>query len=125
MTHLDASFIVRSLDPALPESRRLREWIKEGAAVGVSSVAWAEFMCGPVEQIEVDQVLAVVKEPVPLVRADAEAAAQLFNATGRRKGSLADCMIAAIALRVGASVATADTKDFTRFTKAGLRVVTA
>jgi predicted nucleic acid-binding protein len=53
---------------------------------------------------------------------DAGASARLFNLTGRRRGSLNDCMIAAIALRVDASVATTDVADFRRFEAAGLQI---
>jgi len=46
----------------------------------------------------------------------------LFNRAGRRRGSLLDCMIAAIALRAGAALATANQADFRRLRAAGLRL---
>jgi len=46
--------------------------------------------------------------------------ALLFNKTGRRSRSLADCMIAAIAIRCGASLATINTADFQPFVQYGL-----
>ena len=54
---------------------------------------------------------------------DAALAARLFNLAGRRRGSLADCIIAAVALRVGAAVATENRADFLPFAAAGVRVV--
>ena len=49
--------------------------------------------------------------PEPFLAADAGLAARLFNQTGRRLRSLADCMIAAVAIRCGARLATNNVAD--------------
>jgi predicted nucleic acid-binding protein len=46
--------------------------------------------------------------------------ADLFNKTGRRSRSLADCLIAAVAIRCGAKLATVNTGDFQVFVQYGL-----
>jgi len=89
----------------------------------MSLIAWAEFLCGPVETNDVDLAARIIQDRVPFVDEDAGVAARLFNLSGRRRGSLIDCMIAAVALRAGASLATTNPEDFRRLESAGLEVV--
>jgi predicted nucleic acid-binding protein len=118
--HLDASFLIRALAEGTPQDRRLRAWLAAGEALGMSAVAWAEFLCGPVEATDLELVEQVVHDRVPFGEAEAALAARLFNESGRRRGSLADCMIAASAMRAGVPLATENPKDFRRFASAGL-----
>jgi predicted nucleic acid-binding protein len=64
----------------------------------------------------------IVTERVPLLEEDSAIAAKLFNAGGRRRSSLPDCLIAATAIRIGATLATTDLSDFRRFESSGLRL---
>jgi predicted nucleic acid-binding protein len=123
MTHLDTSFLIGSLTRGSEADHRLREWLKLGEPVRMSAVGWAEFLCGPVDAAHVALVAELLQEPVPLLAEDAATTARLFNVAGRRRGSLVDCMIAAVALRSDAALATANPADFRRFAPAGLRLV--
>jgi predicted nucleic acid-binding protein len=102
------------------EDRRLRGWRARGVPIGVSAVAWAEFLCGPLTAAEQALAARVVGEPVPFEADDARVAASLFNQSGRRRGALADCMIAAAAVRAEAQLATADPKGFAGLVAQGL-----
>jgi predicted nucleic acid-binding protein len=125
MIHLDTSFLIRALVPDSREDRRLREWLRSDEPLGMSAIAWAEFLCGPIEARHVDLAREIVPDPEPFARRDAELAAGLFNRSGRRRGTLSDCMIAASVMRVDGSLATANPDDFRRFVPAGLRILTA
>ena len=123
--HLDTGFLIRSLVPASDEDRLLRAWLSSGAVLGMSAIGWAEFLCGPIENADVELARRVVSERVPLDEDDAELSARLFNLGGRRKGSLTDCMIAATAIHRRAALATTNPTDFRRFGSAGLDVMSA
>lgn len=111
MIHLDTSFLIRALRTGTREDRKLREWISGGELLAISTIAWAEFRCGPLELEELSLAEAVVGRFRDFGLEDAEVAAKLYNDSGGRRGSLADCMIAAAALADDASVATANRKD--------------
>ena len=118
--HLDTSFLIRALIPGTAEDHDLQQWIKSGAMLRISAVAWTEFLCGPLESSELSLAVTMLGEPLPFAGEDAASAAVLFNQTGRRRGSLIDCMIAAVAIAADASLATSNPSDFQRFR--GVRV---
>lgn len=123
MIHLDTNFLIASLTPQTAENRRVSEWLQAGDGVNLSVITWAEFLCGPVTPQQAALAAAAFPDPVALTPQDAARAADLFNATGRRRGSLADCLIAATCLRLGASIATKNLSDFQRFAPMGLHVI--
>jgi predicted nucleic acid-binding protein len=125
MTHLDTSFLIHALVPGSNEASHLRRWTNEAAPVGITSIAWAELLCGPLDDQARALARHVVGDPEPFLADDAETAARLFNSTGRRRGSFVDCMIAAVAIRCDAAVATSNGTDFRRFEPHGLRVLEA
>ena len=90
--------------------------------IRVSAVAWTEFLCGPVAGYDIEQAQTLLDQPVPLAGAEALGAARLFQAGGRRRRSLPDCMIAATAIRAEAELATTNAHDFARFGSEGLRL---
>ena len=120
MIHLDTNFLIQALMPSSAAEAKLQTWLKAGEDLGVSSIAWSEFLCGPLTQN--DQTLAefLFPDPEPFLTSDAQKAAELFKTTGRRSRSLADCQIAAVALRCEARLATGDGADFTLFQSHGL-----
>ena len=86
----------------------------------MSAVAWAELLCGPLARSEMEWAAEIVGQRQDFTRSTPALAARLFNESGRRRGSLIDCMIAATALAAAASLATANDADFLRFKDSGL-----
>lgn len=110
---LDTNVLIFGIDREHPMSVRVREWVFVGERLLVSAMAWSEFRCGPAaaETLQAwERLLGTVV--VPIDRAIAERAADLFNLTGRRSRSLPDCLIAATAMRHKAPLATLNRTDF-------------
>src|SRR5207247_6350922 len=105
-----------------PGARKVRQWLQGNGTLGMSAIAWAGLLCGPMPVELLGVATRVVSERVPFHEDDARLSAQLFNESGRRRGSFVDCMIAATALRAGAALATANIEAFPRFGAAGLAV---
>ena len=120
MVHLDTSFLIRAGVPGTPEDRALRRWRRKQEVVRISSVAWAEYLCGPLSAQAVEGAAELLGEPAVFDALDATVAVHLFNISGRRRGTLPDCMIAAIAMNASAALATSNREDFERLTGAGL-----
>ena len=120
MIHLDTNFLIQALVSGSPAETKLLAWLTAGEDFAVSTVAWSEFLCGPLTPQ--DEMLAqlLLSAPEPFLAADARKSAELFNATGRRSRSLADCQIAAVALRCSVKLATGNTADFVPLQTHGL-----
>ena len=120
MIHLDTNFLIQALVAGSPAETKLQAWLTTGEDLGIGTIAWSEFLCGPLTPQDEALAQLLLAAPEPFIAADARSAATLFNATGRRSRTLADCQIAAVALRCGARVATGNVADFTPFQTHGL-----
>ena len=120
MVQLDTNFLVQAQVAGSVEEARYQQLVRAGEVISISAVAWGEYLCGPVTADEVAAARYLVGDIQPLVFADAELEARLFNSTGRRSRSFAGCMIAAIAIQSAATLATSNTADFLPFVPHGL-----
>jgi len=123
MIHLDTNYLigllVRGSAPAADVDKRLAA----GESMATSAVAWSEFLNGPVTSVEISRVEAVIQSRiVPFGIPEAVLAADLFNKTGRRRGSRFDCLIAATAILANAQIATVNQSDFKAFLLHGLKL---
>lgn len=120
MIHLDTGFLITALVPGSAQDQALREWLGGGERIAMSTIAWTEFLCGPVQATHIELATTIVSERIPFDDQHANLAATLFNDSGRRRGSLADCMIAATALHAEAQLATNNQNDFRPLRSMGL-----
>jgi predicted nucleic acid-binding protein len=120
MVHLDTNFLIDALVPGTPQEAQLVRWLATGKPIGMSSLAWGEFLCGPLSSSAEAMARRLFTQTNSLERLDAEKAASLFNLTGRRAKSYSDCCIAAVAIRAEAELATSNRRDFTPMVTHGL-----
>ncbi len=126
LLHLDTNALIALADPSGSVVRMVRTQVEGGILPTASAVAWHEFVRGPLLPDELLRVERVVGSRVQSVsRATAELAARLFNATGRRRTSTANCFIAATAIEQDAQLLTADDDDFKAFVPLGLKLLKA
>ena len=124
MIHLDTNYLIGLLVRGSPEAAKVDQWLASGEALAASAIAWTEFINGPVTASEVSQVEIVLQSQiVPFGKAEAMLAADLFNKSGRRRGSRFDCLIAATAILHQAGFATVNQSDFKGFTTHGLKLL--
>src|SRR5665213_485680 len=120
MIHFDTNFLIQTAVAGSAAHERFRAWASARENPNVSCIARAEFLCGPLDATAEAIARQIFPNPKPLLPIDAALAAKLFNQTGRRSRSLAACMIAAVAIRCGAKLATINAADFQPFVEYGL-----
>ena len=124
MILLDINYLIRALVDGTREAEQVSSWLDQGEELCTSSIAWYEFLSGPVDDDGVDLIRAVLQDRIlPFVADTAAEAARLFNAVGRVRRLRVDVMIAASSTMVGALLATENETDFRAFTAEGLRLV--
>ncbi len=120
MIHFDTNFLIQITVAGSSAHRQFQAWMAARENFNVSSIAWSEFLCGPLDATGESLARQIFPAPEPFLPDDAALAAKLFNQTGRRSRSLADCMIAAVAIRCSAKLATINTADFQPFVQQGV-----
>ena len=116
MIHLDTNLLIDLATVGSPHVTNIEKWLEAGETLGTSAIAWSEFCNGPHTKQQKDSVFAVLdREVCEFTWQQAEQASRLFHYTGRRRGSHANCMIAACAILKNVPVATRNIADFEKF----------
>ena len=122
MTHLDTNLLIDLVTVNSPQVATIRDRVRRGEQLAASAVAWSEFCNGPHTREQKSALRAVLTGGVlPLTEDQAEQASRLFHYTGRRRGSHADCMIAACAILHATPLASRNLADFEKFIPHGLK----
>lgn len=120
---LDANFLVAARRRGASEARLVERWLQLECHLEISAIAWSEYLCGPVSDDELAISRRILTRVEPFTEPDAALAGRLFNETGRRSRSHADCMIAAHAVRREAALATLNLRDFRPFESFNLQLL--
>lgn len=123
MICLDTNYLIRSLVENSAEASDLVTWARSGESLVTPMVAWYEFLCGPVNEEHVQTVRGFLSEVIPFDERQAEEAARLINATGRKRSLRIDATIAGCAITANAKLATDNRNDFELFRPCGLQLV--
>jgi len=123
MIHLDTNYLIGLVAKGSAVALEVDAWLAAGESFAASAVAWTEFLNGPATPLAVSRAEAVLESRViSFGKAEAVLAAELFNKTGRRRGSRFDCLIAATAILAQAEIATVNQSDFRVFLPHGLKL---
>ena len=120
MIHVDTSFLIDALTGGSPAASKLDAWVAADQIIAMSAVAWTEFLCGPLDGRTASLAAVLVDRRLDYTVEMTTVAARLFNGTGRRRGTLTDCMIAAAAIAESTPIATGNPRDFSKFEEYGL-----
>lgn len=122
--HLDTNFLIYYVGGGDEEViRKVEAWLLDGRAIHASAMAWAEFQCGPLVPEENAAAQEILPSVLPVTVELATEAGRLFQETGRRSRSLADCLIAATAIHDHAALASNNRADFEPFVAHGLQLL--
>ncbi|MCE0482739.1 MAG: PIN domain-containing protein [Methylacidiphilales bacterium] len=123
MIHLDANFLIGALRRDSPAVVHLENWFRQGESLATSSIAWAEFLNGPVRPDQIEHLEYLIQgNIIAFGRREAEISSRLINQTGRKRGMQPDCFIAATAICARARLATLNQRHFAPFASLGLQM---
>lgn len=118
--HLDTNCLIDLLLGNNKTHRALKTKLLTGWSCSTGAIAWHEFVCGPLTSEERQDIWDFLEgRIIPIDFAIAELAADIFNKTGRKKGSKSDIIIAATAIHHKAQLLTWNKTDFKNIKKLG------
>jgi predicted nucleic acid-binding protein len=71
MIHLDTNFLIQALVPNCAAETKLQTWLGAGEDLGISAIAWSEFLCGPLTANDAALAEGLFDAPEPFLASDA------------------------------------------------------
>jgi predicted nucleic acid-binding protein len=121
---LDTNVLIALSSPTHRLFKLVESILGQGGCASTCVIAWHEYIRGPLTAEDHERVINVIESRIlPLDRSSGELATKLFNETGRRRGSTADCLIAATAILNDYELVTWNYEDFEKFVSMGLKLI--
>ena len=114
MIHIDTSALVAALTGPRRAAPVMRDWIRDGERLGLSSLVLYEWWRGPrtPEELRDQEALLPAAAAIPFTTREAEIAAGIYRRLKRPRQRAADIAIAACAIANGAALWTLNPRDF-------------
>jgi predicted nucleic acid-binding protein len=123
MIHLDANLLIGAEDETDEQHPVTRRLLALPGPFACSAVAWMELQSQPAPRALREAIKAILTGGIiPFDEAAASLAGGLFHATGSKRRTRLDTMIAANAILAGAELATSNPDDFQAFIPHGLKL---
>ena len=122
MICLDTNYLILGLSAGTREAQQLIVWSQAGEVLITPTIAWFEFVCGPVTAVQINTMRGFLRDIVVFGEPQVVEAARLFNAVGRKRTLRVDAMVAGSAVVARARLATNNRKHFATFAPHGLEL---
>jgi predicted nucleic acid-binding protein len=73
MIHLGTNFLIQISEPGSAAHIQFVAWAAVSEDINASSIAWAEFLCGPLDAVREALARQIFPQPEPFVSGDAAA----------------------------------------------------
>ena len=70
MIQLDTNFLIQALVSGSAAEQSLHAWLTNGEDIGISTIAWSEFLCGPPTPSDEALAQALFGAPEPFLATD-------------------------------------------------------
>ena len=124
MILLDTNILIDLISEQSVMFSTVEKLITSNNRLCTSSICWAEFLTGPVLREHIASISNLIEDRIlNFGKKEATLAAEIYNTTGRTRGTRIDSLIAASAISNSAELLTLNKNDFLKFQEVGLELL--